>query len=126
MAKRDKKLLELGELTWQEAEKAFQDKKIVILPLGSIEQHGLHLPINTDLVLGEEMAEQVAERIGSILLLPVSFGKCGSFGNAKVAAPEKGDQLLRKLVDYIVEIIKSAWNFYNKKNTPQKGRVNES
>ena len=48
-----------------------------------------------------------------------------SFGNAKVATPEKGCQLLRKSVDYIVEIIKSAWNFYDKKNTPQKGRINE-
>jgi len=81
MAKRDKKLPELGELTWQEAEKAFQDKKIVILPLGSIEQHGLHLPINTDLVRGEEMAKQVAERTGvfsCLLFLSAKSGQPGS------------------------------------------------
>lgn len=54
------------------------------------------------------------------------INKIGSFGNAKVATPEKGDQLLRKLVDYIVEIIKSAWNFYEKKILPKKGRANES
>ena len=50
----------------------------MILSLGSIEQHSLHLPLNTDLVLGEEMAKQVAERIGAILLPPIPFGQVWS------------------------------------------------
>ncbi|MBT9150797.1 MAG: Creatinine amidohydrolase [candidate division WS2 bacterium] len=78
MAGKAKELLELGELTWHEVEKAFKKTKIVILPIGSIEQHGPHLPMNTDLVLGYEMAKQVAKRTGAILLPPISFGQVWS------------------------------------------------
>lgn len=70
--------LELGELTWREAEKSFQNRKIAILPIGSIEQHGHHLPMNTDLVLGYEMAKQVAKRVKAVLLPPIPFGQVWS------------------------------------------------
>ncbi len=56
-----------------------------ILPLGSIEQHGSHLPVGTDYFLAEEMSKLIAEKINAYLLptLPISTcyenkGKRGS------------------------------------------------
>ena len=46
---------------------------IVILPLGAVEQHGPHLPYNTDLVIAEQTAQALADRYGEehdLWLLP--------------------------------------------------------
>ena len=38
----------LGELTWPEAAERFRQVDVALLPVGSIEQHGPHLPLDTD------------------------------------------------------------------------------
>jgi creatinine amidohydrolase len=50
--------------------------KVFILPLGSIEQHGPHLPLSTDTALVGAVADGVHERLGdSVIMLPVLW--CG-------------------------------------------------
>lgn len=49
------------------------ENSILIQPVGSIEQHGPHLPYNTDLVIPERTAEELVDRFGEELdlwLLP--------------------------------------------------------
>jgi creatinine amidohydrolase len=49
------------------------ETSILIQPVGSIEQHGPHLPYNTDLVIPERTAEELVDRLGDELdlwLLP--------------------------------------------------------
>lgn len=41
-----------------------------IIPIGSIEQHGPHLPLGTDWTISQELAERVAEKLGNCYLLP--------------------------------------------------------
>lgn len=44
---------------------------IVMIPLGSLEQHGVHLPLLTDTIIVTRIAKQVKSRMGErILLLP--------------------------------------------------------
>ncbi|MEE4256291.1 MAG: creatininase family protein [Bacteroidales bacterium] len=50
-----------GELTWPEAEKRFQETDIAILPVGAIEQHGPHLPLDVDAFDADYLARRVAE-----------------------------------------------------------------
>jgi creatinine amidohydrolase/Fe(II)-dependent formamide hydrolase-like protein len=50
----------LGELTWPEAEKRFAQVDVALLPVGSIEQHGPHLPLDTDAFDADYLAKQVA------------------------------------------------------------------
>lgn len=47
---------------------------VVLLPVGSIEQHGPHLPLSTDVVLPEEIAMRVAARMGALVAPPISYG----------------------------------------------------
>ena len=49
-----------GELTWQETQKRLQEVDIALLPVGSIEQHGPHLPLDTDAFDADYLAHQVA------------------------------------------------------------------
>lgn len=50
----------LGELTWTKAQKRFKEVDVALLPVGSIEQHGPHLPLDTDAFDAEYLASQVA------------------------------------------------------------------
>ena len=49
-------------------------KQIAIIPVGSIEQHGAHLPVSTDTDIVTEVAKRLAEKNGYLLLPTISYG----------------------------------------------------
>ncbi|MDC0199517.1 creatininase family protein [Candidatus Nitrosopelagicus sp.] len=49
-------------------------KQIAIIPVGSIEQHGPHLPISTDSDIVTEIAIKLSEKINGILLPTINYG----------------------------------------------------
>ncbi len=62
-----------------------KDPEIAIIPVGSLEQHGPHLPVMTDWAIATELGKRVAEKMDAFLLpaLPIStcrehMGKKGS------------------------------------------------
>ena len=63
----------LADLRAPELDRLVTERSIVVQPLGAVEQHGPHLPYNTDLLIAERVAEAAVERVGSDLdvwLLP--------------------------------------------------------
>ena len=54
----------IGDLTFQEVGTALSASSILCLPMGSMEQHGPHLPLNTDTVLAEAFTRRIVERWG--------------------------------------------------------------
>ena len=52
----------IGELTFPEIATRISARSILCLPIGSIEQHGPHLPLNTDVVLAEEFTRRIILR----------------------------------------------------------------
>jgi len=52
--------LELSALTWLEARAALSPGAVVLLPVGAIEAHGPHLPLDTDVVIATEAARRAA------------------------------------------------------------------
>jgi creatinine amidohydrolase/Fe(II)-dependent formamide hydrolase-like protein len=52
----------IGELTFPEVSKLLRESSVLCLPIGSIEQHGPHLPLNTDVVLAEEFTRRIIAR----------------------------------------------------------------
>lgn len=62
-----------GHLTWPEI-KAIDKGKIVLLPLGSCEQHGPHMPLLTDTLLVTAFAEAVEQQMADdVLLMPTHW-----------------------------------------------------
>jgi creatinine amidohydrolase len=49
-------------------------KKAVIIPVGSIEQHGPHLPVSTDSDIVTEVSKRISEKCNYFLLPTVSYG----------------------------------------------------
>lgn len=48
--------------------------KRAIIPVGSLEQHGAHLPVSTDALIAEYIAHQVAENVGAFVLPVIAYG----------------------------------------------------
>jgi creatinine amidohydrolase len=63
-------------LTWQEINEAVTRKKVVILPVGATEQHGHHLPLETDTKEAASISLEAGRRSpAEILVLPaVAYG----------------------------------------------------
>jgi creatinine amidohydrolase len=53
----------LADLTWPEAEAAFAEAEVILIPLGSNEQHGPGMTLSTDITLATTVAGHVAERL---------------------------------------------------------------
>ena len=60
----------LPHMTWQEVETALQKTDMVIIPVGSIEQHGKHLPLCTDIQGVIEECKLIAQKT-DVLVAPV-------------------------------------------------------
>jgi len=65
----------LWELRWSEVAALDRDSTLIIQPTGAVEQHGHHLPLDTDIHDATEIAYRLAERanatdIGTVLVAP--------------------------------------------------------
>jgi len=49
-------------------------KQIAVIPVGSIEQHGPHLPVSTDTDIVTEVAKRISEKNGFFLLPTITYG----------------------------------------------------
>jgi creatinine amidohydrolase len=54
----------IGDLVFGEVATAVQPASVLCLPMGSIEQHGPHLPLNTDCVIAEALTRRIIVRWG--------------------------------------------------------------
>jgi creatinine amidohydrolase len=65
---------QLAAMTWEEVRDAAGPGSVAILPVGAIEAHGPHLPLDTDVIIVEAMARCGAERLAaaglSVVVLP--------------------------------------------------------
>lgn len=60
----------LPHLTWAEVEEYLRTCDLIILPVGSLEQHGKHLPLNSDIVEATQICLQIGQKT-KVLVAPV-------------------------------------------------------
>jgi len=60
-------------MTWEEYRDEVS-RRIIILPVGSLEQHGPHLPLSTDVVIPTSLAKMVCEELDAMVLPPIAYG----------------------------------------------------
>jgi creatinine amidohydrolase len=78
----------------------------VLIPLGSLEQHGRHLPLATDQIIADAIAAAVAERLENLLVAPclpvgVSDYHLGFAGTATVPTQVIGDSLQSVITSFL-------------------------
>lgn len=71
----------LDELSTFEAAQAAQAGTVIIFPVGSVEEHGKHLPLCTDSIQSEYIAAEVAKKTGCLVAPPFRQGICNAGHN---------------------------------------------
>jgi len=65
--------MQAEQITWPEYRDAVSNR-VIILPTGSMEQHGYHLPLNVDVIIPTSLAKMVAQHVPSLILPTVNYG----------------------------------------------------
>ena len=95
------KVMNIDELYDPEFRKFIKSKKpTIIIPVGSIEQHGSHLPISTDSDIVTEVASRLAKKCGFIVLPTISYGV--SLEHEPLFNLSLKENNLRKILDDII------------------------
>ncbi len=55
----------LAAMTWEEARDAAGARSVAVLPVGALEAHGPHLPLETDVIIAGAMARSGSERLAA-------------------------------------------------------------
>ncbi len=68
----------LGERTWTELSSPGDGPRTLLVPVGSLEQHGPHLPLDTDARIAAAVARRAVDGDPTVLLAPpVAYGASG-------------------------------------------------
>lgn len=63
--------MRLGELSWTALDERLKQGPLdVMIPLGAFEQHGPHLPLDTDSLIADAVADRAAQRVGQCMVVP--------------------------------------------------------
>jgi creatinine amidohydrolase len=89
----------IEEMTPQEITDALKEVDTVVVPLGSVEQHGPHLPVGTDTLIPITVAKRVAERAKVLVAPPVYYGNSLSMVDMKGVFTVMPDTLASLLLD---------------------------
>ena len=104
-----KSTLWFDELSMPEAEKAAKDGKVVIIPCGSIEEHGDHLPLSTDSLQAEYVALGVAKKTGCLVAPPLRYGLCNSTRNFPGTITITFDRLRGIMKDILEDFVRNGF-----------------
>jgi creatinine amidohydrolase len=97
------------DLTMPGFETLRQTSQTVILPLGSLEEHGPHLPLGTDTFHALEVVRRVAGRRPVLVAPPLFYGMCRSTGEHPGTVSISGDALRALLLSVGREFYRQGW-----------------
>lgn len=60
---------ELRQMTWRDAKAAFATARVALVPVGSTEQHGPHMTLDTDSAIADAFARKIGEALGDAAVL---------------------------------------------------------
>jgi creatinine amidohydrolase len=65
-----------SELSWPEVKEAVRNDRMPLIPIGSTEQHGPHLPTKTDAFLAFEVCKAATRKVPAeaLVMPPVNYG----------------------------------------------------
>lgn len=100
----DRDFLYFSEWTWTDLKERSLESLFAILPVGAVEAHGPHLPLDTDRVIAEAMAEEGARRLRSaevwaLVLPPVAYTPAPFAANFPGTLSLRAETLIALLVD---------------------------
>jgi len=68
----------IENITMKEFKDGLKKTDTVIVPYGTVEAHGTHLPLSTDTIIIREAVKKAAEKIDVFIAPPIHYGVCTS------------------------------------------------
>jgi len=99
----------IEEMTPQEITDALKEVDTVVVPLGSVEQHGPHLPVGTDTLIPITVAKRVAEKAKVLVAPPIYYGNSLSMADMKGVFTVTPDSLAGLLLDLCKSFAKQGF-----------------
>jgi creatinine amidohydrolase len=101
----------IADLTWRELEAATDETSTLLLPVGSTEQHGHHLPLGVDTYVPEAIADRIAERSSCLVAPSIPYG-VSPHHTFKPGTVTVGSETFRR---YVRDVCRSAgeWGIEN-------------
>lgn len=93
--------LTIDSISYEKAKEYFSHRKIIVIPIGSIEQHGPANPLGTDMLIADALAKEVSRRIGVISLPVIPVGISHHHMDFPGTLTVKEDSLINYLFDII-------------------------
>lgn len=92
----------ISEMSWSEFREAMTFNDLIIVPVGSNEEHGPHNPLGTDTILARELARRIGEKAGVPVAPEIPIGSTHNLA-AFPGTINVDPMLLRKVVFEICE-----------------------
>jgi creatinine amidohydrolase len=70
--------MNLSDMTWKEVEDYLKKRGDILLPFGSVEEHGFHLPLSTDGDIALAVALELSKRKGVVVAPIIWYGVCNT------------------------------------------------
>lgn len=95
----------LADLTWQELGEMKREDCIVLIPLGSTEQQGPHLPLGVDTYVAERVAMNVAQKTGALMAPTITIGYSAWFMEYPGTITLRMETLIQLIREYCESLI---------------------
>jgi len=94
------------EMNREEFAAAMNGSPVVILPIGSMEEHGSHLPLGSDTFEIDFVINRISEKLDCVILPTLNYGNCGSTYNFPGTISVSFDSLRAFITDILTEVIR--------------------
>ncbi len=98
-------------ITWVEFKEVVDEHTVAVLPVGSVEQHGPHLPLGLDYLIVDELARRLVERASTlgikVIKLPsIPYGLSGMWSGNPGTLEVSDNSFMNYLYDLIISAMR--------------------
>lgn len=98
------------ELTSPEIDALDRERTVLVLPLGSVEQHGNHMPVGTDTLLAHSVSIAAAGRSGDVVVLPPPwYGFSAHHMRFAGSVTLRAETLMAVVEDIVASVVKHGF-----------------
>jgi len=107
-------MIALENMTTEDIKNTIKEEKLLIFTVGSLEQHGPHLPLATDSIIPYEISKKVAKEVNAVVAPPTTYGykskpRSGGGENFSGTISMQGKTLICLVKDLINSFLKDGF-----------------
>jgi creatinine amidohydrolase len=99
-----------SSLSWEELQEARKRNPVVILPVGAVEAHGRHLPLDVDSLIPYELAKEAGDKTNSLVLPVFPYGHCFSLREYPGTISISPETLTKSIYEICSELLRNGFS----------------